>query len=74
MDAKQELRRYIEALNDVDAERVWAGIRSGYYEQRWGEQYPLSEEQIASVERGLADEKAGRVVSHEELRRRFGLD
>ena len=29
---------------------------------------------LASIERGLADVVAGRVVSHDEVRRRLGLD
>lgn len=29
---------------------------------------------LASIERGRADIAAGRVVSHEEVRRRLGLD
>ena len=29
---------------------------------------------LEKIERGLADVRAGRMVSHEEVRRRFGLD
>ena len=29
---------------------------------------------LEKIERGLADVRAGRTVSHEEVRRRFGLD
>jgi hypothetical protein len=34
---------------------------------------PLTEAQIASIKRGLADAEAGRTFSHEEVMRRFGI-
>lgn len=56
------LREKLHALADqLPANATWDDVR----------------EEVAfweSVERGLADAKAGRVTSHAEVRKRFGLD
>ncbi len=56
------IRDKLHALADVlPPEATWDDVR----------------EEIAfweSVERGLADSKAGRLIPHAEVRKRFGLD
>lgn len=70
MSVKQELREYIEALRDEEARSLWDRIRCDDYE--WSKREPLSAEDIASLERGLQDEAAGRLTRHDEVRRMFG--
>ncbi len=56
------IRDKLHALADVlPAEATWDDVREEI--EFW-----------ESVERGLADAKAGRLIPHAEVRKRFGLD
>jgi predicted transcriptional regulator len=62
MNAVLNIRDKLHALADVlPQDATWDDVR----------------EEVAfweSVERGLADAKAGRLIPHAEVRKRFGLD
>jgi predicted transcriptional regulator len=50
--------------------KEWQEIERRLKEKGQSEWQDLTPEEIASIEVGLADVEAGRVVSHEEVRRR----
>ena len=64
---KDALHDIIDALTDSEAEKLLKLAEETF------EPGPLTEEDHAAIERGLADIRAGRVVSTEEVRRRFNL-
>lgn len=59
----------VAELSEQDAERFLRQLQ----DEEMGPYVPLTEEQKASVRRGMADIKAGRKISHEELERRLGI-
>ncbi len=71
MSVKQELRDYIDGLSDEEARSLWDRIRCDDYE--WSVQQPLSEDDRASIWRGIADADAGRMMSHGDVKQKFGL-
>lgn len=71
MSVKQELRDYIEALSDSEARSLWDRIRCDDHE--WSKREPLSAEDIAIIDESLAQLDAGQGISHEEVKRMFGV-
>ncbi len=69
MTAKQLLHERIEELTEEEA-IDWLGL---FEESRPADREPLTPEEIAHIERGLADLREGRKVPHEEVLRRFGI-
>ena len=66
MSTRERLHQLIDQLDDEEV----AGLLSDLeYRQR----APLAPEDVASVERGLAQSAAGEVVPHSEVLRRFKL-
>ncbi len=70
MSAKQELRDYIDELSDDEALSLWQRIQCEDLEPV----APLSDEDRAAIERGLADVAAGRVYTFREVRQHLGLE
>ena len=68
MSIKQVLHNYIEALSDDEA--VCLLERLEWDEP--AERIPLTEEQIESVRRGLAQSERGEGIPHEEAMRQIG--
>ncbi len=58
---------YLQYLHDM-ADPVYRRLMEAPYDDE-----PLTPEDEAAIEEGLADLAAGRVVSHEEVKREFGL-
>jgi predicted transcriptional regulator len=70
MTAKQALRDYIDRLSEEDALSLLQRIQLGDQ----GPRIPLSEDEMESVRRALADAAAGRVYSTAEVRQHLGLN
>jgi len=62
-ELKKDIITRIQASDDLD---FLGAIRTILF-QREAPEFPLSEEQIKSIEAGLADIDAGRTVLHEEV-------
>jgi predicted transcriptional regulator len=70
MTAKELLRERLEELSEDEA-MSWLG----FLEQTFSRQsLSLTPEQRASLERGMADARAGRLTPHSEVRRHYGLE
>jgi predicted transcriptional regulator len=69
MSAKQELRHYIDELSDDEALSLWQRIQCEASEPI----PPLTDADRASIERGLAQLKAGRGIPHAEVLRKLGI-
>ena len=65
MSPKARLHELIEQMNDDQAAVLLMELDLPYP--------PLTAEDIASIERGRADSRAGRTTPHEEVMHRFGL-
>ena len=63
MMAREALRQYIEQLSDEEVRSLWDRIQC---EEAYPPE-PLTPEEIASIERGIADSEAGRVTPHDEV-------
>ena len=61
------VKRYIQFLNYVDDPVAMSMAEAPLDDE------PLTDEEIAAIAEGKADVKAGRLVSHEEIMREFGL-
>jgi predicted transcriptional regulator len=70
MTAKELLRERIEELSEREA-RDWLGFFEHAFSRK---SLSLTPDQRASLERGMADARAGRLTPHSEVRRRYGLD
>ncbi len=68
---REEVRRLVDDLpeEELDSARRYLEFLG---EQGSQEEEELTEEERASIARGRADHAAGRVVSHEEVKREFG--
>ena len=71
MTAKQALLDYIETLPDEELESLWQRIQ--VEAEEYSNLAPPTEEQLASIRRGLAQSEAGLGMSHEDMLRRFNL-
>jgi len=69
--AKEALRDYIDGLSEDEASWLWQELR--WDEEDGADPPPLTPAQIASIERGLAQADAGRLIPHEEIMLEFGL-
>ncbi len=69
MTAKQALRNYIEELSDDEALALLHRLEDEAQELL----PPLTDEQLASVQRGLAQSERGEGIPHEEVLRRLGI-
>lgn len=67
--AKEELIDWIRNLDDETTIEKLKLVKDATAENGWWEE--LSEAEVASIERGLADEKAGRVIPHDEVKKRY---
>ena len=69
MTAKQALRDYIEELSDDEALALFQRLESEAQELL----PPLTDEQRASVQRGLAQSERHEGIPHEEVLRQLGI-
>jgi len=69
MTPREQLRDQVDRMSDDEAAHVLDLI--GADEAECAERQPLTPEQIASVERGLADSRAGRTYTTDEVRERL---
>ncbi len=79
MTVKDELHRLIEELPEQDAHRLLRELRDretaglpAFLANAPVDDEPLTAEERAAIDEGLADLAAGRVVSHDEVRRELG--
>ncbi len=80
---RQELHRLVDELSEaqVDTARQWLELFHARGEDPFLralafaplDDEPVTAEEEAAVDEARADERAGRVVTHEELKRRLGL-
>ena len=61
------VKRFIQYVRDMEDPFL-----RNLAEAPWDDE-PLSDEDIAALEEGKEDIKAGRLISHEEITREFGL-
>ena len=61
------IKRFIQYVRDMEDPFL-----RNMAEAPWDDE-PLTDEDIAALEEGKEDVKAGRLVSHEEIMREFGL-
>jgi len=78
MTTRQDLHRMVDQLSDAaipEAERLLVALREAddpvlrAFMEAPEDDEPLTDEDIAAIEEGLEDVRAGRVVSHDEARR-----
>jgi predicted transcriptional regulator len=69
MSAKEALRDLVEAMSEEDALRQLERIELEFMVA----DRPLTPDEIAAIEQGLADADAGRRVTTAQLREQFGL-
>jgi hypothetical protein len=65
MSAKERLHELIDGMHDDQAEVLLLELERPMP--------PLTPEDIASIERGRAELRAGKGIPHEEVLRRFGI-
>ena len=68
---KLELNEWLTKLEDEDTIEYLKVVKDSKSENDWWED--LTPEQKIGIETGLKDIDAGRVTSHEEVKKRFGL-
>ncbi len=68
MTAKEAVLELVRDMSEDEAAHAYDVLRSDL-EESW----PISEEERAAVERGLADARAGRLFDQEEVERELGL-
>jgi len=68
---KLELIEWLTKLEDADTIEYLKVVKDSKSENDWWEDLTL--EQKTGIERGLKDIDEGRVTSHEEVKKRFGL-
>lgn len=67
MTAKKALRDWVDELTEEEAAALLRRMARGNQQFE-----PLDKEQMASIERGIAQTDAGLGIPHEEVLRRFG--
>jgi hypothetical protein len=68
---KLELIEWLAQLNDEDTIQYLKVVKDSSSEKDW---WPnLTPEQRAGIERGLQDIDQGKITSHEDVKKRFGL-
>ena len=70
MTAKEELHRLVEEMPEQRARELLEELRDA---SPSADDEPLSEEDIASIERGMEDVRAGRVKPLDQCERERGL-
>ena len=69
---KDELIEWLTKLEDPDIIAYLKVVKdSNFSDRNWW--YDLTDEQKAGIERGLRDVDAGRVVSHNDVKKKYGL-
>lgn len=68
---KLELIEWLTKLEDEDTIEYLRVVKDSKSEKDWAEN--LTPEQKAGIERGLKAIDEGRVTSHEDVKKRFGL-
>jgi len=69
---KLELIEWLTKLNDLETLNYLKVVKESKYEiHDWWNN--LTEQQIQGIQRGLNDVDEGRVVSHEDVRAKYGL-
>ena len=68
---KLELIEWLTKLEDEDTIEYLKVVKDSKSENDWWED--LTPKQKSGIERGLKDIDEGRVTSHEEVKKRFGL-
>ncbi len=69
---KLELIEWLTKLEDIETLKYLKTVKdSGYENHDWWND--LTEEQIKGIQKGLKDIDNGRVVSHEDVKRKYGL-
>ena len=69
---KLELIEWLAKLNDIDILNYLKVVKDSRSENKdwWND---LTEEQKLGIQRGLLDIDEGRVVSHKDVRKKYGL-
>ncbi len=70
MTAKQEIHSLVEEMSESQAQELLEQLR---YDSAAADDEPLTEEDLASIERGARDIRAGRVKSLDQHERERGL-
>ncbi len=69
---KLELIEWLTKLNDLETLNYLKIVKeSRYVNHDWWND--LKEQQIQGIQRGLKDIDEGRIVSHEDVRKKYGL-
>jgi len=70
MTAKEQVHSLVDEMSEGQAEELLEELR---YLSATADDEPLTEEDIASIDRGVQDIRAGRVISLDEYERKRGL-
>jgi predicted transcriptional regulator len=71
-ELKSELLEWLSSLEDMDTLQYLKMImESGIEENDWWDDLTNSQKQ--GIERGLNDVKLGRLTSHEEVKKKYGI-
>ena len=70
MTAKEQVHSLVEGMSEGQAEELLEELR---YLSAAVDDAPLTEEDIASIDRGVQDIRAGRVISLDQYERERGL-
>ncbi|MEQ8358741.1 MAG: hypothetical protein RH860_04580 [Cytophagales bacterium] len=71
-ELKSELLEWLSSLEDMDTLQYLKMImESGVDDNDWWDD--LTDEQKEGIERGLKDIEEGRLTSHEEVKKKYGL-
>jgi predicted transcriptional regulator len=69
VSAKQALLEFVQHLSEEEAEELlWV---TDLADDDWPQ---ITPEAMAAIQRGMEDARAGRFVSHDDMRHRYGLD
>ncbi len=69
---KLELIEWLTKLNDIETLNYLKVVKeSTFVNHDWRDD--LTEQQTQGIQRGLKDIDQGRIVSHEEVKRKYGL-
>ena len=69
---KLELIEWLTKLNDIETLNYLKVVKeSTFVNHDWRDD--LTEQQTQGIQRGLKDIDEGRIVSHEEVKRKYGL-
>lgn len=67
---KLELIEWLTKLNDLETLNYLKLVKESRNHDWW---IDLTEQQIQGIQRGLKDIDEGRIVSHEDVKRKYGL-